>query len=196
MPFKGFRGSVGGAVQTAYNDQPAVAVPGMVAFASDLNNCDALFVGQADGIAAGRGVKLANQTTNDWDLQAPHQAAFLPESGDAAAVFAGIVIFDEAMQSDENGVPGWEKGRVARVLRPGRSGGRVYVKAVDAISRATATVNLVTIGGTDEKYKPGEFAPAALAGTAGAGTSVAIAATVARWVTDAPAGGVAILELL
>lgn len=191
MPFyNGFRGSIGGAVQTEYNDQPAVAVAGMLAFASDINMCDALFIGEDDGIAAGLGVKVS-ELTDAISLQRPNQAVVLPEAGDVKGDFAGIVVYDEAMQSDENGVPGWAKGRVARVVRPVRAGGRVYVKAVEAIEVGD-TVNWVIVAGTDELYAAGEFAPAALAGTATAGTSVAL--DNARWVTGAAAGEVAMIE--
>lgn len=194
MPFQnGYRGTVGGAVQTAYTDQPGIAVAGQIAFASDLTNHDALFVGETDGIAAGLGVRLT-AITDDISLQRPNLQALLPAATSANTAFAGIVVFDESMQSDENGQPGWAKGRVARVVKPGRAGARIYVKAKEAIDPAAATVNWVTIAGTDGLYALGEFAPAALAGNAVAGTSVALTA-VARWVTSAAAGEFAIIEL-
>ena len=189
----GYRGTVGGAVQTAYTDQPGIAVPGMLAFSSDLNNCDALLIAEMLGIAAGKGVKFA-AIDDDISLQRPNLAASLPAVADDADDFAGILAFDEHMQSDENGVPGYAKGRVGRFLRPGRAGGRIYVKAVVAIDPATSTVNWVTVAGTDELYEVGEFAPAALAGDATEGTSVVL--SNARWVTKAAAGDVAILELI
>jgi hypothetical protein len=164
----------------------------MVAFASDLNQYDAFYIGEADGIAAGRGVVLA-PVTDDISFQKPNEAAYLPAAGAVAADFAGILAFDEAMQSDENGVPGWAKGRMGRVIRPIRAGGRVYVKVVEAVDHTADTVNLVIVAGTDELYEAGQFAPAALAGTALAGTSIAL--SNARWVTSAAAGGLAIIEL-
>jgi len=188
----GYRGAVNGSVQSSYTDQPGVAIAGMLAFASDINNCDAIFIGETNGIAAGKGVRLV-KGNEGFGFQRPNGVAFLPESDEAATEFGGIVVFDEAMQSDENGIPGWAKGRVARLLRPGRAGGRVYVKAIAAVDVDTATVNWVIKAGTDGKYEAGEFTPAALAGTAAAGYSVAL--TNAKWVTDAAAGDLAMIEL-
>ena len=187
----GYRGQVMGSVQTTYADQPGVGVPGMLAFASDINMCDAMFIGEADGIAAGKGVQgiVADEGLG---FTRPGLAAYLPDGDEAAAELYGIVVFDEAMQSNEDGVPGWAFGRVARVVRPGRAGGRVYVKAVEAVVPGTSTVNWVITQGSDKKYEVGEFAPGVLnSGTVG--TTVAIAN--AKWVSAAEAGGVAIIEL-
>ena len=187
----GYRGTAGGAVQTAYTDQPGIAVPGQIAFASDLNNVDALYVGETNGVAAGVGVAATN-LTDDISLQRPNQAVGLPADAATKAAFVGIVVFDESMQSNVNGVPGYAKGRIARIAKPGRAGARIYVKAVEAIDHTTDTVNWVTVAPADASYAKGEFSPAALGGGA-AGTSVAL--DNARWVTSAAAGEVAILEL-
>lgn len=189
----GYRGTAHGSVQTTYQDQPGVAVPGMLAFASDYHNTDAIFIGEANGIAAGKGVRLlaANEGLN---FQRPPVQAFLPEGDgvEAVAEFGGVVVFDEAMQSDENGVPGWAYGRVARIVRPGRAGGRVYVSAKDTITPGTSTVNWVIVAPADGSYELGDFAPSALGG-GDAGTSVAL--TNCSWVTPAVDGEVAILEM-
>ena len=186
----GYRGTSMGAVQTTYDDQPGVAVPGMLAFASDINMCDAVFIGETNGIAAGVGVQFI---IGDEGLgfQRPAVLAYLPNGGEAAAELAGIVVFDEAMQSDTNGIPGWAKGRVARIVRPGRAGGRVYVKAVEEVVAGTSTVNWVITVGSDAKYALGEFAPGVLnSGTVGK----TVAISNAKWITSAEAGGVAMLE--
>jgi hypothetical protein len=190
--FNGFRGSVGtaGAVQTTYNDQPGVAVPGMLAFASDLANTDGIFIGGDTGIAAGRGV-VFSALAQASDLQRPNLSAVLPTVATAAGDLDGILVFDETMQSDSNGVPGWNPGRVGRILRPAGAGGRVYLKAVDAFTLAS-TVNLVTVAGTDGKYQVGEFAPAALAGDATHGTSVACSNGTVE--APAAAGGVVLVN--
>lgn len=187
----GYRGVVGGSVQSAYTDQPGVGVPGMVAFASDNMLKDAVVIGEANGIAAGRGVRLT-AVSDDISLQRPNLQALLPAAGSNEAAFAGILLFDEAMQSDENGVPGWADGRMGRIAKNNRAGGRIYVKAVEAVT-LTDTVNWVTIAPVDASYAIGEFSPSALGGTT-LGTSVAI--STARWVSEADAGGVAIIELL
>jgi hypothetical protein len=186
----GYRGTAMGSVQTAYEDQPGVAVTGMLAFASDINMCDAVFIGETNGIPAGRGVQFV-VGDEGLNFQRPGVLAYLPDGDESAAELDGIIVFDEAMQSDENGYPGWAKGRVARVLRPGRAGGRIYVRAVDTVVAGTSTVNWVITVGSDAKYSLGQFAPGVLnSGTVG--TTVAI--TNARWVTSAVAGEVAMLE--
>lgn len=192
MPFaNGFRGTVGGAVQTAYTDQPGVAVAGQLAFASDLNYCDALYVGETNGVAAGLGVKVT-ELTDAISLQRPNQAVSLPAATDVAAAFAGIVVFDESMQSDENGVPGWAKGRIARIAKPGRAGARIYVKAVDAVAVGDP-VEWVVKAGTDPILPVGAFASAVHDGQ---GTNpLTVTLSNARWVTPAASGELALLEL-
>lgn len=187
----GYRGTAGGSVQTAYTDQPGISLAGMLAFASDLAQCDALFIGEADGIRAGAGVRLL-AANEGLGFQRPALAAYLPEGDEAVAEFGGIIVFDEAMQSDENGVPGWANGRVARVLQPGRAGGRIYVNAKEAVVPGTSTVNWVITPDDAAVYEAGDFAPAALGGGA-AGVSVAL--TNCKWITAADAGELAMLEL-
>ena len=194
----GYRGQISGSVQDTYADQPGVAAPGMLAFASDLNNVDAIFIGETLGIAAGKGVMftpITDVATSDITLQRPNEAAFLPTTGKTVADFAGILCFDETMQSDENGVPGYAEGRVGRIVKKSRAGGRIYVKAVEAVDPATSTVNWVVVAGSDGLYEAGEFAPAALAGSSVPGYSTDLS-SVAKWITKAAAGDIAIIELI
>lgn len=188
----GFRGTTNGAVQSNYTDQPGVGVPGMQAYAGDHGLVDSYLVNETDGVAAGRGVVFTT-ISDSISLQRPNRSVGLPTVATTAADFAGINLFDEAMQSDANGVPGWAYGRMARIQRPSRMGGRVYVKAVEAIDPDTDTVNMVTVAPADESYAVGEFSPSALGG-GNAGTSVEL--TNCKWETVAAAGGVAIIELL
>ncbi len=193
MPFStGFRGHIGGSVQANYTDQPGVGVPGMLAFASDINLSDAVYIGEEDGIAAGRGV-IFNPVNNDISLQRPNVSASLPDDTTIVADFKGIVVFDEQMQSDSVGTPGWAQGRMGRILRNDRAGGRIYVSAREDIT-IDDTVNLVIIAGTDELYKVGEFAPVALNQTLANGTSIEI--PNAKWVSGAVANDIAMIELL
>lgn len=194
-PFNtGFRGTANGAIQTVVTDQPGVGVPGELCFASDNDLVDSYLVTGTDGVFAGAGVQLVANSAGLGQLQLPGQLAQVPNANNLTiADFKGVVVFDENMQSDATGVPGWDDGRTCRVVRPGRAGGRVFVKAVEAVDKATATVNWVTQGGTDGKYRAGEFAPTALAGSAAAGYSVAI--TTATVISSAAAGGVYAIEL-
>jgi hypothetical protein len=191
----GFRGAVNGSIQTVVTDQPGLGVPGELCFASDDNLVDSYRV--AGDVFCGGGVQLVNDAsgaTPGTNFQLPGQLAQLPNATNLTlADFDGIVVFNENCQSNANGQPGWSNGRVARVLRPGRSGGRIWLKAVEAVDKTTATVNWVVEAGTDGLYAAGEFAPAALAGSAGAGYSVAI--TTAKVISSAAAGGVFAIEL-
>ncbi len=150
----GYRGTIGGAVQTSYTDQPGVGVPGMLAFASDINLTDAVYIGELDGIAAGLGVMYGLPVENVADLQVPSVTALLPITGKTAADFRGIVVFDERMNSDSDGFPGWANGRVGRVVRNDRSGGRIYVKCPeDVVLGLPVFWQLVA----DATHQPGEF---------------------------------------
>jgi len=192
-PFNtGFRGSQNGSIQTVVTDQPGLGVVGELCFASDNDLVDSYLV--KTGVFAGAGVQLVANAAGLGQFQLPGQLAQLPNDENLAiADFAGVVVFDENMQSDANGVPGWEDGRTCRVVRPGRAGGRIWVKAVVAVDKATASVNWVVKAGTDGLYRAGEFAPAALAGSEAAGYSVAI--TTAKVISSAAAGGVFAIEL-
>jgi hypothetical protein len=188
----GFRGTAGGSVQTAYTDQPGVAVPGMLAFAADMNMVDAFYVGTAAGVRAGAFVKLS-AVSDDVSLQRPNDEAVVVETGDDYEDCAGVVVFNEAMQSDENGDPGWAHGRMCQVLRKGRLGSRIYMAARAAIAR-TDTPYMVTVADTAAVYKVGDVCTSSLGGGA-AGTSTTLAA-VCKFVTAAAAGGVVCIEML
>jgi hypothetical protein len=187
----GYRGSVMGSAQSTYYDAPGVSYPGMLAFASDLNNCDAVFVGETNGVRAGAGVRVL-AAADAQDYQNPPEAIYLPEGDEAVAEFAGVVVWEKAMQTNENGVAGWARRRQALLLRPGRAGGRVWVPVKDAIVVGTSTVNWVVAVDNAGKYALGDFCPTALGGTT-AGTSVSL--TNCKWVKGANANGHALLEL-
>lgn len=177
----GFRGTVGGSVQSNYTDQPGRAVAGMMAFASEeaIALLDSMIIMETNGIAAGRGVKFTQLTEAGYNLQVPNAGAYLPATGDDVADFAGILVFDETMQSDENGVPGYAKGRVGRILRKGRSGGRVWIKVQETVA-VTDTLYLVTVKSTDEAFQPGDFAV-----STPTGATVTDISTVAKIITPA-----------
>lgn len=188
----GFRGTANGYTQLTVTDQPGAGVAGMLPFASDNMLIDSYVC--SGNVPAGCGVKLIDNAGATEQLQIPGKLAVLPDATNLTiADFGGVVVFDENMQSNADGLPGWSDGRSARILRPGRAGGRIYVKAREAVDKATATVNWVTSAGSDGLYAAGEFAPAALAGNSTVGYSVAI--TTAKVITSAAAGGVFIIEL-
>lgn len=189
----GFRGTANGYVQNTVTDQPGQAVPGMLPYASDNDLIDSYLT--SGNVPAGCGVQLVANAGALTQYQTPPLLAVVPTAHGTLDItnFGGICVFDENMQSNADGIPGWSDGRVARILRPGRAGGRIYVRVREAVTAGTSTVNWVVEAGTDGLYAAGEFAPAALAGSAAAGYSVAI--TTAKWVTSAAAGGIAMIEL-
>lgn len=163
----GFRGTANGAVQAAVTDQPGVAVAGMLAFASDLNYVDALYIGDANGIAAGKGVKVA-AVSDSVSLQRPNQSMHIPTGSETEADFAGVLVFNEAMQSDENGVPGWADNRIGQLAKPTRSGVRIYVNAIEAIAVGDPVHWII---GATGSYVEGDFSGAQQGDLAGAGAA-------------------------
>lgn len=172
MPFdNGYRGAVQGSVQTSYTDQPGLGVPGMLAYASDNRQMDSVIIGEADGIAAGLGIIFGDVAGDVMGTPAPPVEALLPTGATTVADFEGITVFDEAMQSDENGVAGWANQRMGRILRPGRSGGRVFVRTKAAVDHTADSVHLVITA--NATFDLGDFAPSAQGVIVQAGASVA-----------------------
>lgn len=172
----GYRGEVGGSVQKGgYTDQPGEGVPGMLAFASDINLVDAVYIGEDDGIAAGRGV-VFEDVDDLVSLQRPNVSAMLPTGATTADEFQGIVVFDERMNSDADGVPGWQHGRVGRILLNKRSGGRIYVNCpVTVVIDDPVFMQVVA----DADFAVGEFRPSASPTPADS-----IEILTARWITS------------
>lgn len=158
----GFRGTPGGAVQQAYTDQPGVAVPGMLAFASDINLADAVFIGEPDGIPAGHGVVFEDGPTgedNKANLQRPNVLAMLPDTATISDDFAGVVIYTEQMQSDEIGRPGWAYGRVGRILMGSRVGGRIYVRCPLEVDHTDPDIQVMMMTQDTADATRGQFTP-------------------------------------
>lgn len=181
---EGFRGIRGGSVQSGYFDQPGVAVPGMLAFASDKYLLDTVMVG-AD-VLAGVGVVGANPTDSPQLYQRPIFTISPPAGTETlASQLVGVVVFDEAMQSDENGNPGWSAQRTARILRVNRVGGRIYVNQRLPVVVGSSTVNWVIKAGRMQgvAHGAGEFSP--VPGTETDGAYVALIATAGTGYTTA-----------
>ena len=188
----GYRGAVNGAVQTSYTDQPGKSLPGMLMGVGEAMAIDSYIVKETNGVGAGLGIRLVAGDEGQgfaW----PGLTVKLPEGDENENDFGGVVVFDQAMQSDASGNNGWELGRTCRILRPVRSGGRIYTRVVDAVDPLTDSVYWVIAADTGGTYALGSFVPAALGGGA-AGTTVLL--TTARWVTAAAAGDIAGIEFL
>lgn len=187
-----YRGTTNGSIQTTYTDQPGKAYNGLLMAAGEPSAVDSYIVGETLGVGAGIGVRLV--AGNDGqNFMWPSLVAKLPEGDETENDFGGVVIFDQAMQTDSSGNNGWAVNKEARVLRNVRAGGRIWVSVVDAVDPLTDSVYWVIAADSAGTYNVGSFVPAALGGGT-AGTTVLISS--ARWVTASGAGGVAGLELL
>lgn len=131
-----YMGTAFGAIQNAVFDQPAAGVHGGLYAASDINLCDAISVGEANGIDVGSGVVASAiasaKISGINDLEAKLPAA------DAAAIY-GFVIRTQAGCTDASGKNYVPEKRQATVLRYDRVGGRFWYKMPDAFT-PTSTV--------------------------------------------------------
>lgn len=95
-----YMGTAFGAIQNAVFDQPAAGVHGGLYAASDINLCDAISVGEANGIDVGSGVVAraiaSAKISGINDLEAKLPAA------DAVAIY-GFVIRTQAGCTDASG---------------------------------------------------------------------------------------------
>lgn len=131
-----YMGTAFGAIQNAVFDQPAAGVHGGLYAASDINLCDAISVGEANGIDVGLGV-VASAIASAKISGINDLEAKLPTAADAAIY--GFVIRTQAGCTDASGKNYVPKKRQATVLRYDRVGGRFWYKMPDAFTQ-TSTV--------------------------------------------------------
>lgn len=120
-----YMGTAFGAIQNAVFDQPAAGVHGGLYAASDINLCDAISVGEANGIDVGLGV-VASAIASAKISGINDLEAKLPEAADAAIY--GFVIRTQAGCTDASGKNYVPAKRQATVLRYDRVGGRFWYK--------------------------------------------------------------------
>lgn len=131
-----YMGTAFGAIQNAVFDQPAAGVHGGLYAASDINLCDAISVGEANGIDVGSGVVASAIASvkisgiNDLEAKLPAVAN--------AAIY-GFVIRTQAGCTDASGKNYVPEKRQATVLRYDRVGGRFWYK-MPATFTPTSTV--------------------------------------------------------
>lgn len=131
-----YMGTAFGAIQNEVFDQPAAGVHGGLYAASDINLCDAISVGEANGIDVGLGVvasaiasaKISGKISGINDLEAK-----LP-TADNAAIY-GFVIRTQAGCTDASGKNYVPEKRQATVLRYDRVGGRFWYKMPAAFTQ-------------------------------------------------------------
>ena len=131
-----YMGTAFGAIQNAVFDQPAAGVHGGLYAASDINLCDAISVGEANGIDVGLGV-VASAIASAKISGINDLEAKLPAADDAAIY--GFVIRTQAGCTDASGKNYVPEKRQATVLRYDRVGGRFWYKMPDAFT-PTSTV--------------------------------------------------------
>lgn len=184
-------------MQTKYVDQQATALPGDLAYASDVTLIDAAVVAMPSGsekelLAAGLGVVSAYSA--NASRPGMNSTTVSPVSSTTtAATFYGITIRNQQCQTDENGVSGWGDGRLCNVMRADRVGGRVWVKAVNAATAGSAAF-LVIKDDTEHGFPIGSFAGSAITGEPSATDTVAL--TNVKWVTSAAAGELGLVEII
>ena len=181
-----------GFVQNTYTDQMGSAFAGDLYSMSDYNLCDHVSVQEANGIGTGLGVKRTFNTTTATRQGANSENALLPLAGSADADFYGIMIRTHAGFSDSTGSGYWPKDRTAPVLRRGRSGGRVWVKAYGAVTAGTVALWRVKADITANAAPVGALVPAAITQDAVTDT---VQLTNVTFVTSAADGGMALVEL-
>lgn len=164
-----YMGTAFGPIQNAVFDQPAAGVHGGLYAASDINLCDTISVGEANGIDVGSGVVEANSIDvgsgvvesaiasakisgiNDLEAKLP--------TVDGAAIY-GFVIRTQAGCTDASGKNYVPEKRQATVLRYDRVGGRFWYKMPTAFT----TTSTVYIAYTDDAGGKGHLTVTAEAG--------------------------------
>lgn len=127
-----YMGTAFGAIQNAVFDQPAAGVHGGLYAASDINLCDAISVGEANGIDVGLGV-VASAIASAKISGINDLEAKLPTS-ESDAIY-GFVVRTQAGCTDASGKNYVPEKRQATVLRYDRVGGRFWYKMPDTFTQ-------------------------------------------------------------
>lgn len=175
-----------GSVQTNFYDQQATSADGRLAYASDIDLCDAYSVGQAGGIGVGYGVKivpLAGQKKrpgiNDLEI-------VMPDSASTAADFGGILIRTMAGNTGADGESYMRENSMGTVLRKERVGGRIYIRMYDNFTAGNNAYWRIAERIASSDVPAGRICAAAISGT---GTTPAVAAKGTVTFSENPANG-------
>lgn len=186
-----YHGNKFGFVQSAVYDQQGIALEGRLANASDINLCDAVTIGEANGIGVGLGVSVAALSgakkpgINDTKL-------VLPTSSSTADDFAGILVRTDTGRTDANGKNYMGYQEVGTLLRADRVGGRIWVRAYDQITTG-GDLYWIIDNSVDSDQIIGAFCGAEIKDS----TDIdSVKITNAKVVAGAAAGELALVELL
>ena len=189
-----YHGTKFGFVQSAVYDQMGVSLEGRLANASDINLCDAYTIGEANGIGVGLGVSLS-AVSGAIKPGINSEQVKLPTTSSLASDFAGILVRTDTGRTDANGKNYMGYQEVGTVLRKSRVGGRIWIKAYNAIT-AGSNLYWIIANRVNSAQPVGGFAGSAITGTVG-GVSVTdtVQLTEVRVITSAAAGELALIEI-
>lgn len=175
-----------GAIQTNFYDQQETSADGRLAYASDIDLCDAISVGEEGGVGVGYGVKIVALSGAAKRPGINDQQIILPDSYSTAADFGGMVIRTMAGNTGADGENYMREKSMATVLRKERVGGRIYVRMADAFTAGTSAYWRIAERVPNSNVKVGRLCGAAISGQ---GTTPAVAATGTVTFTENPADG-------
>lgn len=175
-----------GAIQTNFYDQQETSADGRLAYASDIDLCDAISVGEEGGVGVGYGVKIVALSGAAKRPGINDQQIILPDSSSTAADFGGMVIRTMAGNTGADGENYMREKSMATVLRKERVGGRIYVRMADAFTAGTSAYWRIAERVPNSNVKVGRLCGAAISGQ---GTTPAVAATGTVTFTENPADG-------
>lgn len=177
-----------GAIQTNFYDQQETSADGRLAYASDIDLCDAISVGEEGGVGVGYGVKIVALSGAAKRPGINDQQIILPDSSSTAADFGGMVIRTMAGNTGADGENYMREKSMATVLRKERVGGRIYVRMADAFTAGASAYWRIAERVPNSNVKVGRLCGAAITGQ---GTTPAVAATgtVTFTFTEKPSDG-------
>ena len=140
-----YTGSNNGFMQSTYVDQQGTALPGDLAYASDVNLIDACVVSMPVGSERDLlpvGVGVVGAYSADASRPGMTSVKVSPVGADTtAAQLYGVTVRNQQCRTDENNVSGWGDGDVGNVMRTARVGGRIAgALAVDISTEQPAFV--------------------------------------------------------
>lgn len=175
-----------GAIQTNFYDQQETSADGRLAYASDIDLCDAISVGEEGGVGVGYGVKIVALSGAAKRPGINDQQIILPDSSSTAADFGGMVIRTMAGNTGADGENYMREKSMATVLRKERVGGRIYVRMADAFTAGSSAYWRIAERVPNSNVKLGRLAGKAISGQ---GTTPAVAATGTVTFTENPSDG-------
>lgn len=157
-----------GFAQSQYFDQQATAIPGLLAYASDINLVDSAFVGAVDpiyGLLAGTGIMI-NPTTVSNRPGINYDVAVPPTVTATDADFAGVVVRNQWMDTNPNGDACIYPDRMCNYARRGRAGSRIWVRLEAGTSTFGAPVYWIVRDTAGTGKTIGSFSAEPITGTA------------------------------